>query len=72
MVDALIMIPLLHAAVLSYAAGTPVLPAGYWHLGWEFAMIYILCNNGVEHNFMVGRNIWYVCSLHISLHHIKY
>jgi hypothetical protein len=66
------MIPLLFAAVLSYAAGTPVFTQGvYWHLGWVFAMFYFLCNNGIEHNIMIGRNIWYVFSLHISLHHIK-
>ncbi len=73
MVDALTMIPLLFAAILSYAAaGTLVFtPSGYCHLGGVFAMFYLLCNYGVEHNIMVRRNIWYVCSLHISLHHIK-
>jgi hypothetical protein len=46
------------ADVLSYTAGTPVItPGGYWYLGWVFAMIYFLYNNGVEHNIMVGRNI---------------
>jgi hypothetical protein len=72
MVDALTMIPLLFAAILSYATRTPVFtPGGYWHLGWVFAMFYFLCNNGVEHNIMVRRNICYVCFQHISLHHIK-
>jgi hypothetical protein len=73
MKDALTIIPLLFAAVLSYtAARTPVfMPSGNLHLGWVFAMMYFLCSNGVEHNIMVRRNIWYVCSLHISLHHIK-
>jgi hypothetical protein len=76
MVDVLTMIPLLFAVVLSCAARTPVFTLGeYWHLGlggWVFARFYFLCNNGVEHNIMVRRNIWYVCSLHISWHRIKY
>ncbi len=39
---------------------------------WVFAMFYFLCNNGIDHIiFMVRRNIWYVCPLYISLHHIK-
>jgi hypothetical protein len=48
MVDLLTMILLLFAAILSYAAETPVFtPSG--HLRWVFAMIYFLCNNnGVE------------------------
>jgi hypothetical protein len=62
MVDALTMISLLFAAILSYAtARTPVFtPSGNWHLGWGFAMFNFLCNNGVEHNIMVRRNIWNV------------
>jgi hypothetical protein len=72
MADALTMIPLLFTAILSYASGIPVfMPGGYLHLGWVFAMFYFLCNNGVEHNIMVRSNIWYVCCLHFSLHHIK-
>ncbi len=72
MVDALTMIPLLFAAIPSYPTGTPVFtPGGYWYLGWVFAMWYFLCKNGIEHNIMVRRNIWYVCSLHISLPHVK-
>jgi hypothetical protein len=49
MVDSLTMILLLFAAILSYAAKTPVFtPSGY-HLRWVFAMNYFLCNNnGVE------------------------
>jgi hypothetical protein len=44
-----------------------------WKLasGVGICHVYLLCNNGVGHNIMVRRNIWYVCSLHISLHHIK-
>jgi hypothetical protein len=43
------MILLLFAAVLSYAAGTPVFTPGGYHLGWVFAMFYFLCNNnGIE------------------------
>jgi hypothetical protein len=65
MVDALTMMSLLFAAILSYAARTPVfMPGGYWHLGRVFAMFYFLCNNGIEHNVMVGRNTWYVCYGH--------
>ncbi len=73
MVDALPMIPLLFAAILSYAAAwKPVFtPSENRHLGWVFAVFYFLCNNGIEHNIMVWRNIWYVSSLHISLHHMK-
>jgi hypothetical protein len=61
MVDALTMILMLFAAILSYTTGTPVFTPGvYWHMGWVFAMFYFLCNNGIEHNITVRRNIWYV------------